>query len=101
MKRTLISKVYGLSGERIMGRRRKKVLRVVRRTLPTVFSCPRCGMMAIRITSHHDETSQDEVFQVACGNTACNERREYRYQTKKANIDVYNTFVDDFARTGV
>ena len=83
-----------------MGRRRKKVLRVVRRTLPTVFSCPKCGMMSIRITTHHDETSQDEVFQVACGNIPCGERREFRYPTKKEKIDVYNTFVDDFARAG-
>jgi transcription elongation factor Elf1 len=41
------------------------------------------------------------VYQVACGNLACNERREFRYPTKKADIDVYNTFVDDFARAGV
>lgn len=41
------------------------------------------------------------VYQVACGNLACNERREFRYPMKKADIDVYNTFVDDFARAGV
>ena len=88
-------------GVRKMGRRRKKVLRVVHRTLPKVFACPKCGMITIRITSHSDETSQDLIYQVACGNLACNERRELRYPTKKADIDVYNTFVDDFARAGV
>lgn len=84
-----------------MGRRRRKVLRVVRRTLPKVFACPRCGMVTIRITSQEDETSQDTVYLVACGNASCGLRRELRYPTKRAEIDVYNTFVDDFAKTGV
>ncbi len=57
-------------------------------------------MITIRITSHTDETSQDSVFQVACGNMNCNLRRELRYPTKRADIDVYNTFVDDFAKVG-
>ncbi len=83
-----------------MGRRRKKTLRVVRRTLPKVFACPRCGMVTIRITSEEDETSHDIVFHVACGNLACSLRRELRYPTQRADIDVYNTFVDDFARAG-
>lgn len=82
-----------------LGRRRKKVLRVVRRTLPKVFACPRCGMVTVRITSHDDE-SHDTVFLVACGNLSCSLRRELRYPTKRADIDVYNTFVDDFARVG-
>lgn len=83
-----------------MGRRRKKVPRVVRRTLPKVFACPRCGMVTIRITSHEDETSHDSVYLVACGNLSCALRRELRYPVKRADIDVYNTFVDDFARAG-
>ena len=57
-------------------------------------------MVTIRITSHEDETSQDTVFSVACGNLSCGLRRELRYPTKRADIDVYNTFVDDFARAG-
>lgn len=57
-------------------------------------------MITIRITSHQDETSQDEVYLVACGNLACGIRRELRYPTKRADIDVYNQFVDDFAKAG-
>ncbi len=57
-------------------------------------------MQTIRITSHEDEVSQDNVYQVACGNVTCNLRREMRYSTKRDNIDVYNTFVDDFAKAG-
>ena len=85
-----------------MGRRRKKTLRVVRRTLPKVFACPRCGLISIRITSDLDEASQDTVFRVTCGNPTCplHAGREMRYATKRADIDVYNTFVDDYAKAG-
>jgi transcription elongation factor Elf1 len=84
-----------------MGRRRRKVLRVNRRTLPKVFACPHCGVLAIRITSHEDEASHDFVTVVACGNASCKLRREFRFPTEKPDIDVYNTFVDDFAKTSV
>ncbi len=57
-------------------------------------------MQTIRITSHEDEASQDNVYLVACGNVTCNLRRELRYPAKRDNIDVYNTFVDDFAKAG-
>jgi transcription elongation factor Elf1 len=83
-----------------MGRRRRKVLRVNKRSLPKVFACPRCGVVAVRITSHQDEASQDYITVVACGNENCKVRREFRFSTDKPDIDVYNTFVDDFAKTG-
>ena len=89
-----------------MGRRRRKVLRVNRRSLPKVFACPRCGVVAVRITSQQDEISQDFITVVACGNANCKGedgkplRREFRFPTKKQDIAVYNTFVDDFAKAG-
>ena len=84
-----------------MGRRRKKTLRIVRRTLPKVFACPRCGVVAVRITSQKDEASQDYITVVACGNGACKLRHEFRFASERPDIDVYNQFVDDFAKTGV
>ncbi len=83
-----------------MGRRRKKLLRVNRRSLPKVFSCPRCGAVAVRITSRPDEVSQDYITIVACGNSSCKLRREFRFPAPRADVDVYNTFVDDFVKTG-
>ena len=44
--------------------------------------------------------SHDFITVVACGNVNCKLRREFRFATKKPDIDVYNTFVDDFAKTG-
>ena len=83
-----------------MGRRRKKVNRSTRRSLPKVFSCPRCGVVGVRITSQIDETSQDYVTLVASGNCKTPPtRKEYRFQTEKPDIDVYNMFVDDFVKT--
>ena len=58
-------------------------------------------MVTVRITSHQDVEAADFVYEVSCGNTTCKETKEYRYSFKKAPIDVYNTFVDDFAKTGV
>lgn len=83
-----------------MGRRRRKVLRTSKRSLPKVFSCPKCGVVAVRITSQEDETSHDFITVVACGNSNCRLRREFRFATEKPDIDVYNTFVDDFVRSG-
>jgi transcription elongation factor Elf1 len=57
-------------------------------------------MVTIRITSHKDEAAGDMVYLVACGNIPCSLRRELRYPYERAPIDVYNTFVDDFARAG-
>ena len=82
-----------------MGRRRRKVLRQTHRSLPKVFSCPRCGVVAVRITSQLDEASQDYVMVVACGNASCRLRREFRYPVERPEIDVYNSFVDEFVRT--
>lgn len=84
-----------------MGRRRRKVLRTSKRTLPKVFSCPKCGVVAVRITSQKDEVTQDYITVVACGNASCRLRREFRFAQPKPDIDVYNTFVDDFAKIGV
>ena len=84
-----------------MGRRRRKVVRSSRRTLPSVFACPRCGVVAVRITSQKDDASGDFITTVACGNAACKLRREFRFPTQKPDIDVYATFVDEFAKTSV
>ncbi len=83
-----------------MGRRRRKVVRPNRRSLPKVFACPHCGVVAVRITSQKDDATGDHITVVACGNLSCKLRREFRFPTVKPDIDVYNTFVDDFMKAG-
>ncbi|MEM4297122.1 MAG: hypothetical protein QW815_01980 [Nitrososphaerota archaeon] len=76
-----------------MGRRRRKVIRVVKKKLPKVFACPRCGFVSIRLS-----TKASSVL-IACG--SCGLREEYSLSGKKEPIDIYNEFVDRFvARFG-
>lgn len=81
-----------------MARRKRRTIKTMKRTLPKVFACPQCGMVTVRVTSHEDDVSHDVIYLVACGNTACGVRREFRYPMRKEDIDVYNTFVDDYVR---
>lgn len=73
----------------VLGRKRKKIIRVFRRTMPKVFGCPSCGVAAVRVTRR-----EDNVVAVACG--SCKLSRSYENATRKEFIDVYNTFVDEF-----
>jgi transcription elongation factor Elf1 len=73
-----------------LGRRRKRVLRIVKRTLPKVFSCPKCGVAAVRITS------QSNNIHIACGNMDCRLTYTRESERPKEHIDIYNEFVDEF-----
>jgi len=71
-----------------LGRRRRRVIRTVKKTLPKFFTCPSCGMPSIRISSGATSTT------VTCGN--CGIKHEFNIATKKESIDIYNEFVDKF-----
>ncbi|MFB0543961.1 MAG: hypothetical protein ACETVR_04185 [Candidatus Bathyarchaeia archaeon] len=73
-----------------MGRRRKKVVRVVRRTLPEYFLCPRCGKNTVKISTD----KKREVTFVVCG--TCGLRCEYPLSRPMEPVDIYCTFVDRF-----
>lgn len=72
-----------------MARRKRRVVRLVRRTLPKVFSCPQCGMVAIRINR---ETGG--LASVACG--SCGISVRLQISANKETIDIYNEFVDKY-----
>ena len=71
-----------------LGRRRRRVIRVVKRTLPKVFTCPRCGVISVRVSM------KESSALVACG--SCGLREDYMISGKKEPIDIYNDFVDRF-----
>jgi len=72
-----------------LGRRRRKVIRVIKKTLPKVFGCPNCGVSAVKV--HVIETNKAKI---SCGN--CRLILDYEFAGRKEVIDIYNEFVDQF-----
>jgi transcription elongation factor Elf1 len=73
-----------------MGRRRRRVIRIVKKKLPTVFVCPRCGEEAVRVTIAKDTGK----VTVLCA--LCNLRNEFQAHPAAQPIDVYSYFTDMF-----
>ncbi len=71
-----------------MGRRRRRVVRIVDKKLPTVFMCPRCGEEAVRITIAKD-TGKAVVL---CA--MCQLKDEFQAHPAAQAIDVYSYFTD-------
>ncbi len=73
-----------------MGRRRRRVVRIVKKKLPTVFVCPRCGEEAVRVTIAKD-TGKATVM---CA--LCQLKDEFQAHPAAQMIDVYSFFADRF-----
>jgi transcription elongation factor Elf1 len=73
-----------------MGRRRRRVVRIVKKKLPTVFVCPRCGEEAVRVTIAKD-TGKATVM---CA--LCQLKDEFQAHPAAQAIDVYSFFADRF-----
>jgi transcription elongation factor Elf1 len=72
-----------------LGRRRRRVIKIVKKTLPKVYTCPQCGMVSIRVFF-----KEDNLARIVCGN--CGLKHDYSLETKRQPIDIYNEFVDEF-----
>ncbi|HZY47473.1 MAG TPA: hypothetical protein VFE96_06715 [Candidatus Bathyarchaeia archaeon] len=73
-----------------MGRRRRRVIRIVKKKLPTVFTCPRCGEEAVRVTID----KQTGNATVLCA--LCQLKDEFPAHPAAQIIDVYSYFTDRF-----
>ncbi len=73
-----------------MGRRRRKVLRIPKKKLPKLFSCPKCGKEAVRVEIHHDE---NRAF-VGCG--SCGVKDDFPIKRAQGDVDAYCMFTDKF-----
>jgi len=73
-----------------MGRRRRKNIRITKRSLPKVFSCPQCGMFSIRVLIDVETESK-----IVCGSCGLTWKKE-NITKKPEAIDIYNKFVDEF-----
>ena len=74
-----------------MGRKRRKVIKVFKKTLPKILACPVCGNISLIV----DRVS-DESVKIKCG--TCKLSYEYSASKHKENIDIYNEFVDKINR---
>jgi len=73
-----------------VGRRRRRIVKIVKKKLPTVFSCPSCGEESIRVAlsraSHHAT--------IQCA--ACGLKEEVEASPADQIVDVYCRFTDRF-----
>jgi transcription elongation factor Elf1 len=78
-----------------MGRRKRRRTRpvaVVKRKLPTVFQCPRCGAQAVSVTVK--KTKEEKYVLVRCSN--CSLSMRYDYKEYLEPVDYFSRFLDDY-----
>lgn len=73
-----------------MGRRRKKPVKIVRRTLPELYLCPKCGKNTVKATI---SKNREKAF-VICSN--CGLNATYSSTPQMGEVDAYCRFVDKF-----
>lgn len=78
-----------------MGRRkRRKLIRPLRKTLPKIFTCPNCGAVSVRVIEKEHNIHESKIYEyrVICGN--CKKELLEKHEKKVEIIDIYNKFVD-------
>ena len=73
-----------------MGRRRQKVVKTIKRKLPDLFLCPKCGKNNIKVTI---DPKRETAF-ITCG--ACGLRENFHIPLSTEPVDAYNIFIDQF-----
>lgn len=71
-----------------MGRRRRNVVRMPKKCLPKLFSCPICGKETIRVEVIRDENRAV----ISCG--GCQVSEEFQIRPAQTKVDVYCMFTD-------
>ena len=73
-----------------MGRRRKKIIKLPKKRVPTVFLCPSCGKEAIKV----EIDRKNNTATVKCG--SCGLTREVKIKSIYGEVDAYCMFIDSY-----
>ncbi|MBO3753885.1 MAG: hypothetical protein FGF53_03285 [Candidatus Brockarchaeota archaeon] len=73
-----------------MARRRRREAKVIRRVIPKIFTCPKCGIQAVSVI----EDKASGIVRVVCGN--CGLATNLEYVKNMENVDYFNRFVDKY-----
>jgi transcription elongation factor Elf1 len=73
-----------------LGRRRRRVVKVIKKKLPSVFTCPSCGEESIRVKLPQGSGPAT----VQCG--ACGLKREFEATPSSQIVDIYCKFTDAY-----
>jgi len=73
-----------------MVRRKRKTVRFPRKKIPQIFSCPKCGVTAVRVVL----VKKKNIATVNCGK--CNLSAEFPTAPVEEAIDIYCKFTDKF-----
>lgn len=72
----------------IMGRRRKKVVRIPKKRLPKFFSCPRCGKETVSVELFREEN------RALVGCSSCGLQKEFPAKPAQGEVDIYCMLTD-------
>jgi len=73
-----------------LGRRRRKVVKIVKRKLPDFYLCPRCGKNTVKATI----SKKGGQIAVVCGN--CGLKNTFDAKPQMEEVDAYCLFVDSY-----
>lgn len=71
----------------IMTRKKRRVIKPVKRAIPNILRCPKCGAISVKVIKNEDS------WTVICGNCGLKYQKP---ESKQEYIDIYNEFVDAF-----
>ena len=72
------------------GRKRKKVVKRMRKSIPKIFACPNCGEKTLGISINREE----KVATIKCG--SCSIEDSVSVSRVEEPVDAYGKFVDKY-----